>query len=446
MINREKDDFIPDTTAADKYFIDGFISEEIWDDLEAIARDFLKHHYADIEVFDSLNSYGNDMPEQSDPKASLKIHMLSIMYKAAKAGDEYSIKLFQYLYKTYYKKEYKQLKRFRKISVPEIFSLSHDENGNVGYYTMARIIGMCEIFGIEIDDAISVIHLYLEQEREKQEAEEKIEFFEFPDGLYQECVDQVEQWMEEESSKNTNCYAARYYDRLERFVDHCLRRNGYPGDYVYRSNPYLEDPCRVLSTTLALLKSSFPKEKFTYKEVQTFAHIYQALEALVYTCDEYYESMVELLGIPRERDCFIRESLFHPEDIVVKKDGSKSVIKNNISTVPVKRESNNEEAYIDEIAQLRKKLREMEQESKYYKQQYAQAQKNIKETNAHIKKYENDRNELIALRNYVYSLSEEESSLTETKIEDMKSLIQNRKIAIIGGHTNWINKVKKEFP
>ena len=35
----------PDTTGADKYFIDSFITEEMELDFWSIARDFLKHHF-----------------------------------------------------------------------------------------------------------------------------------------------------------------------------------------------------------------------------------------------------------------------------------------------------------------------------------------------------------------------------------------------------------------
>ena len=445
MMNREEGNAIPDTTATDEYFIEGFLTEEMWNDFGDISRDFLKHHYADIEAYDSLNSYEIALPEQTDPVESLKLHMLSLMYKAAKSGDEYSIKLFQYLYKTYYKKEYQQLKRFRKISVSEIFSLSENENGSVVYKSMARIIGMCEFFNIEIEDAVSVLHLLFDRDR-KTDEEDESKFFEFPEGLYAECLEKVDQWLDEEIGGKDSGYFARYYDRLERFVGLCFRRYGYPEDYVYRCNPCLDSPDRAFSITLALLKSAFPRENFTYKEVQIFSHILQIVETFVYTCDNYYENMVELLGIPKKREYFEEQSLFKPENIIVKKENVKPVKKENINTVPVKKEIGDESIYIEEIAQLRKKLRETEQESTHYKQQYHQSQKTVKELQDHLLKYKNDREELIALRSYAYSLSEEETDISEICLEEMKADIQKKEIAIIGGHTNWINKVKKEFP
>lgn len=63
-----------------------------------------------------------------------------------------------------------------------------------------------------------------------------------------------------------------------------------------------------------------------------------------------------------------------------------------------------------------------------------------------IAQNENYIEELIALRNYVYGLSQEAPPITEDKLEDMKCSIAEKSVIIIGGHINWINKLKKEFP
>ena len=84
----------------------------------------MQHHYTRLKEFNDLALYGNDNPHQSDPEDALQKKILNVMYNAAKSGDPYSVELMKYLYKTYHKKEYQQLKRFRKITVHEIFSLS----------------------------------------------------------------------------------------------------------------------------------------------------------------------------------------------------------------------------------------------------------------------------------------------------------------------------------
>ena len=111
----------PDTTGADQYFIDSFVTDDMSYDFWAISRDFMQHHFPRLKEFNDLAVYGNDKPKQSDPDSAMQNKVLNIIYNAAKSADAYSVELMKYLYKTYHKKEYKQLKRFHKITVPEIF-------------------------------------------------------------------------------------------------------------------------------------------------------------------------------------------------------------------------------------------------------------------------------------------------------------------------------------
>ena len=155
-MNRESK-VAPDTTGADKYFIDGFITGEMSYEFWTIVRHFMEHHFPRLKAFNDLAAYGNYGPEQSDPEGALQTRFLNIMYNAAKSGDTYAVELMKYLYKTYHKKEYKQLKRFSKITVPEIFSLAETEDLGCDYYTIARIIGMCVFYGIELHEICYIL-------------------------------------------------------------------------------------------------------------------------------------------------------------------------------------------------------------------------------------------------------------------------------------------------
>lgn len=449
MMNRKEGIVKPDTTAVDKFFVDGFLTYPMQYDFWEIVREFLKNRYCDIEKFAKLSIYVDDRPEQSDPENALIIRFLGIMYEAAKSGDEYSVNLFKFLYKTYYKQEYKQLKRFKKLSASEIFSLAEDEEGCVDYHQMSRILGMSQFYGIELEEKISALYLIIEKVRKEWEEEEKEDrFLVFPEGLYQECVEQVEQWIaEERSTKKNSCEFARHYEKIDRFSSNCLERLGYPTDFVYRSNRDLEPIDRVFSITLALLMVTYPKSEFSYQEVQEFAHIYQALSALVSVCDMYNDSTEALLRKQYWKEELTEEkSLFNPESIGTKKEIAKSNDKIE-RTGSVKKETCvSESQYIEEITELRRKLREKEAESRHFREQYDQAQTSLKELQAHVKKYEADREELIALRNHAYNLFEEEKQIDEIALKEMIQVIAVRKVAIIGGHTNWISKVKKEFP
>ena len=140
----------PDTIGADKFFIESFITGEMADDFWIIANDFLNHHFPRIKEFNDIAVYNNDFSGVYTPSTALQNRILNIMYNAAKTGDAYSVELIKTLYKTYHKAEYKQLKRFKTISVPEIFSLGQIYDDDCEYDVIARILGMCPLLGIEL--------------------------------------------------------------------------------------------------------------------------------------------------------------------------------------------------------------------------------------------------------------------------------------------------------
>lgn len=444
-MNRESK-VAPDTTGADKYFIDSFITEEMKYEFWTIARDFMEHHFPRLKEFNDLAAYGNYGPEQSDPAGALQTRILNIMYNAAKSGDAYAVELMKYLYKTYHKKEYKQLKRFSKITVPEIFSLAETEDFGCDYYAIARIMGMCVFYGIELNERCSMLYLVLGKARKDLDKEEKRDFFRFPDGLFQECYDQVEEWMGQRANtpKQRRKVLENYW-RAERFAELCLQRQGYPEDYLYRCNIEYHGVNRLLAQTLAVLKSAYPNEEFSFEEVQIYSLIANGIDALVSVCDDYHDIVSELFGIGPDMHA-LGEGLFKPENIPYKDAPKAKIEAKPVNIAPVTSKDVKEEDYLKEIEELRRRLREIEEECKYFRQQYEHAKVSLSDAQEAIAQNENYMEELISLRNYVYGLSQEVPPITEDRLEDMKRVIADKSVIIIGGHINWINKLKKEFP
>ncbi len=436
----------PDTAGADKFFIDGFLTEEMAYDFWTIARDFLKRHFTELTEYGNLACYGNDLSNQSDPERALQIRLMNVMYNAAKSGDPYSVALLKHLYKIYHKKEYKQLKRFRRISVSEILSLS-DFNG-CQLPDIGRILGMCSVYGIQMEDECELLYSFLNKRREEWDEEDEIPFFFFKEGLFQECRSQVEAWQEEERTKSgRRSSGARKFERIDKFVKLCLARQGFPEDYVYRCNQEFINYGMLFSHTLALLKSAFPKEDFTFEEVQTYAHILSGIDALVSVSCEYDQDISELFGITEDRHVTDgEECLFHPEDVAYSASTGKREAVKPIHVAPVAKGDAKEADYLEEISGLRTRLQERNRECKHFKNQYDQARALLEEQKELLSHYENDREELIALRNHVYNLSEEEPDIEPDRLDEMRKEIAGRSIAIVGGHVNWVNKLRKEFP
>ncbi len=436
----------PDTIGADKYFIDGFVTEAMEYDFWSISRDFMQHHFPRLKEFHDLAVYGNDKPEQSNPDTSMRNKVLNIMYNAAKSGDTYSVELLKCLYKTYHKKEYKQLKRFNKITVSEIFSLAETEDLGCDYYIIARIMGMCQFFGIEMEERCSFLYLVLNDARKDWDEDKERDFFCFPEGLYQECYAQIETWMgQAENTRKLLRKGFETYWKTEQFADFCLKRHGYPDGYLYRCDMEFMGVEQLMAQTLALLKCAYPKEEFSFEEVQTYSVIAHCIDAVVSVCSIYDENLTEMMGAGPELNR-IGECLFKPENIVVKDAPKAKTEAKPVHVAPVADKDVKEEDYIKEIEELRRRLREKEEESKHFRQLYEQNRAALNEAREARAQNANYMDELITLRNYVYSLSQEAPAIAEEKLEDMKRIIAEKNIIIVGGHVNWINKLKKEFP
>jgi hypothetical protein len=73
-------------------------------------------------------------------------------------------------------------------------------------------------------------------------------------------------------------------------------------------------------------------------------------------------------------------------------------------------------------------------------------QRILQQTQSELEKREDHGKEVSALRNYVYALNNENEVSITPDINELASRIQRKKLAIIGGHTNWITKMKEVLP
>lgn len=367
-----------------------------------------------------------------------------MIFNGAKLGDVYCCELIKYLYKTYYKKEYNQLKRFKTIDALEILALTETEDGDCGYSDIGRIMGMCCFMGIQLSDKCSLLYLMLNREREKweEEDEELLEFEGFREGLFEECIQTVAAWR---NADHDDIPHTRYWED-ECFVSACFRQQGYPGGYAYDCRQICDELQLDLARTLAMLKTVYPKEEFTHEDVQQYAHIYLLVDALCQASDCFDEQVERLLGVDNYSLDNIDTPLFKPENIVVRDRKGAPKKAEPVNIAPISMGNAEAEDYLAEIAMLRKKLHEKEQENKYLREANRNARNAEKEAQELINKLQSDREELIALREYAYRSETAAEPVAETKIEEMKAAIAGKAVVIIGGHVNWLQKLKQLFP
>lgn len=446
--NHESGSLVSETSGADYFFIRNFITEDMRWDFDRIEEDFMKHCYAKLRDFAKVQWYEQNSNRFSSPEESHRYMVMGLILNGAKSEDEYCKALLRYLFKTYYKPLYKQLKRFNKISADEILSLS-ETDAHMDLGNLAIILTMCSIDNIVLGNSCSLLFTHLEKIRQEYEAEdeEDTRFMEFADGFFEECREQVDKWMEEDEKAYPN-YARRLkaYWKEDEYVAGCLNHLGYPGDYLYRCMQNNMGLPIQFTRTLAVLRTVYPKREFTFEEIQRYAHLYSAISALVDVSEELDNVNREMLGFETGYATWEEDTFFHPEDIVVpKSETSKKEPQVLTKIAKVETDTATKEDYLAEIDALRSRLSQREMEYKQLKVQYAASNAVRKEVEALLSKYQNDREELIALREFVYHLEQETPEIETLSLDEMKEAIATKKYVIVGGHVNWVNKLKAEF-
>ncbi len=113
------------------------------------------------------------------------------------------------------------------------------------------------------------------------------------------------------------------------------------------------------------------------------------------------------------------------------------------------------EEYQDKLKKLERELeserrnaRSKKNEAKELKNKVIEAGNKEKKLREKIKELEESQKELARLREFVYAQTESETQKTKEKrtLEDKKKLLREKKIVIVGGHQNWIAKLRQEFP
>ena len=449
LMNRQSGNVVaPDTTGVGFYFLMNFITPEMSCDFALIEQDFLKNCRSKLDEFRQAGWYGDKSFRTNKPNDALQNCVLRLIYNGAKLGDEYCLELIKNLYKVYHKREYNRLKRFQTINSDEILSLSEDDiSGNL-YATAGRIVSMCQFLGIELHENSSFIYKLLNNGREEflAEEDEDTDFEYFDDELFNDCSDKVNEWLNELAKKNIpHRKKIKKYLETSDFIGMCMRQHGYVEDYP---NLCLENDMGLrmqMIRTLAMLKTWKPDKDFTFEEVQFYTNIYDLSAALTDVADCLDYEVGYLIGDEID-EIDIKEALFNPANMTVNARNRKPEKKPVTNVAPVSKGDVTADDYLAEIAELRKKLNEKEQENKYLREMYRSAKHSSEETEGLVKKYEAARDELIALREYAYNSEHKDDEIAEDKLPDMEKAIADKKIVIIGGHVNWQNKLKKLFP
>lgn len=454
----EEEKVNPDTFPCDALFIRGFISPEMEEDFPVIANAFLLNVPEAMDQ--SLRAYYTDMcVHNTHLRRSISVFLMEKILHMAKAGNEYSVQLIRHLYKTYYKKEYKVLKRFSHLSERDVmgFVKNDEERFTENYDDVSRVLTIAPFFGIAIDPDCSFIYSLLEHTNRVIESREN-EYMDAP-MISQEEREEIEKELmalfEVDDFRDVMRDADEFWD-LFTYQSSVFDYLGYPIDFGEMQLGHAVNP-NMFAMAAWLAKREHPKEALTKERVQIYASVYLGAVMLCNSSDEAEDYFQRMLGELDEYS--IGESLFKPDEferssgLNLQKTGQKSLApkstkdekKIEVLKQPIKADYD-QQALLDEIDELRKKLHQADHDEKHLSELYAQMKQRAERAEASLIEYQSDREELITLREHVYNYTEEDIVLTEKSRQDYIDQLKDKKIVIIGGHTNWVRQLREIFP
>lgn len=445
MMNRmkpEEERVAPDKRGCETIFARAFLTYDMGWDFPLIARDFLKHEAANIEKYKDL-SYGDDMPMYSNMEEFWKRTILHAMFRGFREGSAYCKDLLQYLFKTYYKSLYKIFKKFSVISFDEVLSLSEADDEHMDIYLVSVILCMAEVFDVKLKEDCDALYLMLDEKSKECEVDGDVEYLSFPDGLVAECKKQIEE-MFGDDLRNT----IKKKFRAEKFTYKSLQYFGFPDDFILTNKEGSGTIYMELSKTLALLKMTYPNREFSADEILLYSNIYDAASAITNSANQVYDNWIDLFNLGDDAFYEENEVLFEPSKIPTHSVTPDKVVVMEQKPVEMPKDDRlySQNALLKEIELLRGKLHVAEKEKKTLLHELQETKRSIKEQEVLEQEVSDYRSELAALRSHLYHFTEYDEPAEVTSLEMMVDALKKKKITIVGGHINWVQKMNKTFP
>ena len=435
---------------AKAFFVATFVEDDLKEDFPLIARDFLSHVQGGLK--DYVNAlYGDDDIYLMAPTKSLYRKILNAMLDAASKGDEYTIELFREMHKTYFREEYRALRRFRTISYREIEGFENELEPFE--WTAARILVLCPFYGIEIQGdclvAYGQIHDFWNDELTGLQP--RTGEVQFAEGLFQESLEHADRIFHPRDRKNMKTYS-----HYRRFIEKALEYEGFSVGWDSEASFLPGGHRRGLAVVRSLLKTMYPNRDFTDDELQLYLCIYELLYEFTDQATEMETALDIMLGreigdeIMEEASFWkgIREPAPSKNAQKPRKEPPKSTaaLPVNASAGKSATEAADRQALIQENESLRASLRMKEQNLKDARLLYKEAQKQLKQNQEELERASEERRELIALRDFAFHLTEEDLPVKEAEEAVMEAAIRKKRILIVGGHGNWTSQLKEKFP
>lgn len=445
--------YLFDIFNCEKFFISSFLTDEMEEDFPLITSIFLKNEGGDVEKYMDMEyvSAGSTLYR---PAQNLCYMYLNAMYRAYKDGSVTAKDLLVYLYKTYHKQEYNRLKKYHDVKFQDLFlisdldKISADDTPLLGMRSMSRVLCMAKILGVEVSRDCEKLYLladdYIDELEQIENSffEEQQQLFDRmdEDGLMEACYDEAAELLDYGDEM------IHYEQMAAELSTNILLTYGYPSDYLLTMS--YEANTAITSYREAIMQYYLVAGDFSYnmKEIAFVNILCRVMDVLLQNITELKHMCKGTVNNAWYRDVCAHEVLFRPESLPQRTVGTVSnpALASDTKNTTLPKEDVS--VILNELADLRNRLHMSESTVKQLKNQAIEVNHRLQVAESENNGHREERKELIALREYVYNMTEREDSAPSLSTDAMKKALAEKSVLIVGGHTNWVGKLKNEFP
>ena len=440
--------YSPDKYTAESIFLYHFVNWEMEEDFPSIARFYLERRYRAFPTFERTIYLPDDITSVGPAQTWIR-KILNILFSDYKSGGELARELLFSLFKTYYPKEYKQLKRFRQISASELNALANDEKNEFSVSRLALFLCMCDVMRIRMERSCLLLYEMLSEVYDDYafEEEEPPLFVSHQGEEYEAARQAVEGFLAPVRPPYYRAKELRRYNDTDQFIEKVFLHCNMRSDFDLLCNGDFRIPMeRSFVTTWLLLKKTFPKKEISFEDLQFYDRLRVTVEAL---CDGFWhlDEMLDNSLVKEESYGEEDTMLFRPEKIRDDFDSSPASPPVPVLTPIVEKEPADHEAeLLAQIESLQVQLRRAQQEKKQMGMQLAEMRDKLQQYSTLEKELDEARDELISLRDHVYRSTQGAEPTPHVSAQNMEKALSKKRIVIIGGHENWVYKLRNMFP
>ena len=355
------------------------------------------------------------------------------------------------LYKKLLPDEAKRIRRYSTITARQLVVdgfLPKDDAERCDPLPICGIVALAVVNGTKIDKSIyyALYHCKSCYEDVVQELNNNTE----------EASKILESSYQMTRSMDTEKVDEKVVETAARIFGNTLSQNGMPLEesYWYLDETELGDKLPMINQKL--LQLDIDMDSLSHEELTSL------IKCLITVQDNLvknlrvvsFDEFLRLAAGGNNAHRFLSSGCFATPTVTKPKENTEEIKKKAEELVSLQKEK-----YEALVMKLNAELSEAKEEAQRSKSKLSQKDSQIesqrklyedeKEKNrsmaAEIKEAKEQTAELVALRKFVEELGEEETD-TGLSVREMKSYIERKSVVIIGGHENWVAKMRSEFP